>query len=104
MFHFSWYSARRAMYSHDGNARMHWVAPFGDPRIKACIGSPGLIAVFHVLHRQVTPRHPSVAFFRFINDRHMLGAYLTNIYITFKEQKPMFGLSFPCLNGGPRWT
>ena len=28
-----------------------WVAPFGNPRIKACCGSPRLIAACHVLHR-----------------------------------------------------
>ena len=35
-----------------------WVAPFGNPRIKASGSSPGLIAASHVLHRLWAPRHP----------------------------------------------
>jgi hypothetical protein len=37
------------------------VSPFGDPRVKACSGSPGLIAAIHVLHRLLLPRHPPCA-------------------------------------------
>ena len=58
MFQFTWYSFSYLCiqyeiirYESDG------VAPFGDPRIEANCGSPGLIAAFHVLHRLYLPSH-----------------------------------------------
>src|SRR3954468_18419410 len=36
-----------------------WVAPFGDPRIKAWLAAPrGLSQLPHVLRRLLKPRHP----------------------------------------------
>src|SRR5947199_10385901 len=36
-----------------------WVAPFGDPRIKAWLAAPrGLSQLPHVLRRLLMPRHP----------------------------------------------
>src|SRR5437867_13352268 len=36
-----------------------WVAPFGDPRIKAWLAAPrGLSQLPHVLHCLLMPRHP----------------------------------------------
>ena len=38
------------------------VFPFGDPRvIKPVCGFPGLIAAYHVLLRQASPRHSLIA-------------------------------------------
>jgi hypothetical protein len=37
---------------------VRWVAPFGDPWIKAYSRLPLLIAEYHVLHRLLLPRHP----------------------------------------------
>ena len=60
MFHFPSF----ASYDYEFIARYQvywWVSPFGNPRINACYGSPRLIAVIHVLHRFLVPRHPPQA-------------------------------------------
>ena len=45
----------------------HWVSPFGDRwLITSAHDLPALIAVYHVLHRHLTPRHPPCALNRFV--------------------------------------
>ena len=57
MFQFPGFAS--ATYGFSGGYLLaEWVAPFGDPRIKACSRLPGLFAACHVLHRLLAPRHP----------------------------------------------
>ena len=88
---------------------------FGSKR--AC-RSPKLIAACCVLHRQITPRHPSMAVTGFMQTLNILGVYFTLLPIKLSKNEIVFVAvshhphldqpsdmpDIPRVYGGPRWT
>lgn len=67
------------MYSVQDTAVLpRWVAPFGNPRIKACLSFTGLIAICYALHRLSMPRHPPYALSSLIT-KYILMCYYTTL-------------------------
>ena len=55
------------------------VAPFGNPRLKACLAAQrGLSQPYHVLHRPLIPRHPprALSSLTHIKVRHFLNCLI----------------------------
>ena len=70
---------------------------FGSKR--AC-RSPKLIAACCVLHRQITPRHPSMAVTGFMQTLNILGVYFTLLPIRLSKNE----IVFVVVSHHPTWT
>jgi hypothetical protein len=58
MFHFPALAIQSLCIQQWINGRIHWVSPFGHPRINGCLRLPEVFAACRVLLRLMVPRHP----------------------------------------------
>ena len=66
------------MYSvKDSGLLIHWVAPFGYPRVKAFFQLTEAFRRFRVLHRLLIPRHPPAAL-NSLTKKNLIQAELIN--------------------------